>query len=42
MVEFRRTVRKGEKAIRILAPILRKLKDSETDKDIYLVKGSYT
>jgi hypothetical protein len=34
-----RTVRKGEKAIRILAPILRKLKDSETDKDIYLVKG---
>lgn len=34
-----RTVRKGEKAIRILAPIMHKFKDMGTDEDIYLVKG---
>jgi len=34
-----RTVRKGEKAIRILAPLTRKVTDKETDEDIYLVKG---
>ncbi|KAF5036119.1 hypothetical protein DSECCO2_578410 [anaerobic digester metagenome] len=34
-----RTVRKGERAIRILAPITRKVKDKESDEDIYLVKG---
>jgi len=34
-----RTVRKGEKAIRILAPLTRKVKDKDTNEDIYLVKG---
>jgi antirestriction protein ArdC len=34
-----RTVRKGEKAIRILAPITRKVKDKETEEDIYIVNG---
>lgn len=34
-----RTVRKGEKAIRILAPLTRKVKDKETEEDIYLIKG---
>lgn len=34
-----RTVSKGEKAIRILAPLTRKVKDKETEEDIYLVKG---
>jgi len=34
-----RTVRKGEKCLRILAPLTRKVKDKETDEDIYLVKG---
>lgn len=34
-----RTVCKGEKAIRILAPLTRRVKDKETEEDIYLVKG---
>jgi hypothetical protein len=34
-----RTVCKGEKAIRILAPLTRKVKDKDTDEDIYIVKG---
>jgi len=34
-----RTVCKGEKCIRILAPLTRKVKDKETEEDIYLVKG---
>ncbi|WP_308571427.1 ArdC family protein [uncultured Methanobacterium sp.] len=34
-----RTVRKGQKSLKILAPIARKSKDSETGEDIYIVKG---
>ncbi|AXV40402.1 ArdC family protein [Methanobacterium sp. BAmetb5] len=34
-----RTVCKGEKAIRILAPLKRKVKDKDTDEDMYIVKG---
>jgi len=34
-----RSVRKGEKAIKILAPLTRKAKDKETDEYIYIVKG---
>ena len=34
-----RTVSKGEKAIRILAPLTRKVRDKETEEDIYIVQG---
>lgn len=34
-----RTVRKGEKCIRILAPLTKKIRDEESDEDIYIVKG---
>lgn len=34
-----RKICKGEKAIRILAPLTRKVKDKESGEDIYIVKG---
>ena len=34
-----RTVSKGEKSIKVLAPLTRKIKDKENDEDIYIVKG---
>lgn len=34
-----RNVRKGEKAIRILAPLTRKVKDKETEEEFHVLKG---
>lgn len=34
-----RTVVKGEKAIKVLAPLTRKIKDKESDEDAYIITG---
>ena len=34
-----RTVRKGEKSIKVIAPLKRKITDKTTNEDIYIVKG---
>lgn len=34
-----RMVRKGEKAIKVLAPLTRKIRDNESDEDVYIISG---
>src|SRR5690606_38078281 len=34
-----RIVRKGEKAIKVLAPLTRKIRDKKSDEDVYIISG---